>query len=204
MRTVLFDLDGTLVDSLPGLTVALNALLTELGRANLTLAEVRGYIGHGAPYLLAAAAEHTGGPFERDQLPRYRTLCTQIAAFQTEPFAGISDMLDRLPARVGLVTSKPEESTMALLRELGWLNRFEVIVGGDTLSVRKPDPAPLRHAMQAMGVESEQVIYVGDSDVDQIAAERAGVGFVGVGWGYGRFQAAPVHTVAELEAALNR
>lgn len=203
MDVVLFDLDGTLVDSVPGLTVALAALLRERGRVPVPDAAVRSYIGHGAAHLLARAAADTGGPFQAPALDRYVALCAELATERTQPYPGIPALLDALPARRGLVTNKPHDATVALLRHLGWTDGFEVVVSGDSLPTRKPAPGPLLYAMNAMGAQPADTVYVGDSEVDEEAAGRAGVAFVGVAWGYGT-PGRPVADVGGLGRRLAR
>lgn len=184
MRPVLFDLDGTLVDSLPGLTAATNRLLGELDRPALATEQVRSLLGHGARALLAGAARLTGGPFSSDPYPRYVELC--LDPLETLPFPGIEALLDRLAGRpLGVVTNKPEGPARALLDRLGWTDRFAVVVGADSLSTRKPDPAGLLHALSITGGTPEDAVYVGDSDVDVEVARRAGMPSIGVTWGYG-------------------
>lgn len=185
MTTVFFDLDGTLVDSVPGLVVALNALLAEEGRTPCSEADLRAWIGHGAPHLLARAAEARGGPFADDALPRFVAHAAALATVPTRPYDGIPELLDALPRPCGLVTNKPIAATRALLDHLGWADRFAVVLGGDSLPTRKPDPASLLAAADALGVAPAQAVFVGDSDVDEATAAAAGTRFVGVAWGYG-------------------
>ncbi|MCB9672172.1 MAG: HAD-IA family hydrolase [Alphaproteobacteria bacterium] len=192
MQLVLFDLDGTLVHSIPGLVQATNALLAEHGRRPLTAGEVQGLLGHGAPQLLDGAARLTGGPFAKDPYPRYVELC--LGPLDTPAFDGIPELLDALADRqLAVITNKPEGPAFAVLDRLGWRERFLAVVGGDTLPTRKPDPAGLLHVLDLAGCTRDQAVYIGDSDVDVAVARRAGIPSIGVGWGYGDVTGADLH-----------
>lgn len=176
LRAVLFDLDGTLVDSAPDIHAGVNALLAEEGAAALPFATVRGFIGGGVAVLMARVIAATGLP-----AGRHADLCARfIARYEHDPggltraYDGVDAALDALAhLPLGLCTNKPEGPTRALLAHLGWAGRFSVIVGGDTLAVRKPDPAPLALAIAQIG--GGPVLFVGDSEVDAETAQRAGV-----------------------------
>ncbi len=178
----LFDLDGTLLDTDADLAAAVNAARAALDLPALAVDAVRPHIGWGLGHLLrgtlpaalhgrlAAAREHFHAHYRAHLLDHSR------------PFADAEAVLATLgPARCGLVTNKPGAFVDALVDRLGW--RFGVVVAGDTLIARKPDPAPLRHAAAALGVEPTAATYVGDSEVDLEAAANAGMHFVAVAWG---------------------
>jgi phosphoglycolate phosphatase len=176
---VVFDLDGTLIDSLPDLASAANAVLTARGEPELPDSVVAGFVGMGegvfVDRLIAATALDLG---ERpailaDFLRHYKEM-----ASRTRLFDGVTDALANLRARgaaLGLCTNKPGGPLDAVLAHLGWEESFDVVVAGDTLPLRKPDPAPLHHAFAALGGPG---IYVGDSEVDAATAQAAGVPFV--------------------------
>jgi phosphoglycolate phosphatase len=187
-NVVAFDLDGTLADTALDLAASLNHALARLGRPEVPEEEVRHLIGHGARALLrrglAASGEateelvETGFPFFIDYYLDH--ICVG-----TRPYAGVEAALDALKAqgiRVAICTNKAELLTFALLDALGWRNRFDVVVGGDTLPVRKPEPAPLLEAIARAG--GGPAAFVGDSITDADTARAAGVPFIAVSFGF--------------------
>jgi phosphoglycolate phosphatase len=186
-KLVLFDLDGTLLDSAPDMLAAICALRGERGEPAMDLAELRPHVSKGARAMLAAGFP-TLDPGARDaMIPAF------LAAYQRElarhggPFAGVEDMLAALEgagSRWGIVTNKPEYLAAALMPLLGWETRCAVLVGGDTLPVRKPDPLPLVHAAELLGVAPRDCAYVGDDERDIVAARAAGMPSVVALWGY--------------------
>jgi len=185
---VAFDLDGTLADTAPDLAVALNHSLTALGRPAIPPASVRHLIGHGGRALLRRGLAASGESTEDLVEQGYPILLEHYAAHicdGTRPFPGIEKALDdieRAGARLAVCTNKPEALTVKLLAALGWRDRFAAMVGGDTLPVRKPDPAPLREAIARAG--GGRAALVGDSIVDAETARAAGVPFVAVSFGF--------------------
>ncbi len=193
-RAVLFDLDGTLIDSAVGIAEAVNNTLRDLGHATQPEATVRTWIGDGARLLLRRALEHAGAAprdaatFEADYalLMRYYG---QSLPRQAVPYPGAGEVLEGLRARrvhVALCTNKPARFIEPLLQALGWQDRFEAIVGGDTLAERKPDARPLLHIAEGFGLSAAQCLMVGDSRTDAEAAQAAGMPLAMVGFGYRR------------------
>ncbi len=180
MLPVVFDLDGTLIDSLPDVTKTVNLLMAEEGQPPLEMSVVNTFVGSGERVLMdrliAATAFH---PDDFDRLlPRF-IAHYKTAALDTKLFPGARAALDRLRAAgvpIGLCTNKPRAPLEPTLAAAGLENVFGVVVAGDDLPLRKPDPAPLFHCFQALGAETG--IYVGDSEVDAETAKRAGVPFV--------------------------
>lgn len=176
---VVFDLDGTLIDSLPGIAGAANALLSEWGHPALAPAQIGGFVGHGEQVFLdRLIAASPLDPAERDHLMNRFLALYADAAKVTRLFPGVEEMLDALSVggvTMGLCTNKPSGPLAPVLRETGLDRRFAVVVAGDTLSLRKPDPAPLRHAFDVIG--QGPGLYVGDSEVDAETARRAGIPF---------------------------
>lgn len=177
MVPLIFDLDGTLVDSAPDIHAGVAGLLEEEGIAPLPFATVRGFIGGGVPILITRMMRAVG---MAEDPSRHADLCARfIARYEhdpgglTRPYPGVEAALAALDRPLALCTNKPIGPTRALLAQLGWTDRFRVIVGGDTLPVRKPDPAPLHHAMALLG--GGPALFVGDSEVDAETAARAGV-----------------------------
>ncbi|CAA9543332.1 MAG: Phosphoglycolate phosphatase [uncultured Sphingosinicella sp.] len=184
--SVAFDLDGTLADTAPDIAHALNHALGTIGRLAIASQVVRTMIGDGARNLIRRALTATGGNDEAliDQLyPVYVDFYADHPCGGTKPFAGVEAAMDALAAngvRLAICTNKPERVSRALLEALGWTERFSAIVCGDTLSVRKPDPAPLFAAIR----EARSAAFVGDSLIDAETARAAAVPFVAVSFGY--------------------
>jgi phosphoglycolate phosphatase len=184
---VLFDLDGTLLDSAPDMLAAINLLRGEHGLPAMTLAALRPHVSRGARAMLAASFPQFD-PEARDLLiPGFLAAYEQALARHGAAFDGIEALLAALEAagsRWGIVTNKPEYLAALLLPLLGWDTRCAVLVGGDTLPVRKPDPLPLLHAARLLGVDPADCAYVGDDARDIVAARAAGMPSVVALWGY--------------------
>jgi phosphoglycolate phosphatase len=211
---VAFDLDGTLADTAPDLAAALNHTLAALGRPGVPADSVRNLIGHGARALLRRGLAATGDVSEALVERGYPLLLDFYGAHicdGTAAFDGLEEALDAL-AGVGVAlavcTNKPEALTLKLLAALGLRNRFDAVVGGDTLAVRKPDPVPLLAAIDRAG--GGRAVLVGDSIVDADTARAAGVTFVAVGFGFSDRPVealgadAIIHSYGELVPALRR
>ena len=191
-KLVMFDLDGTLIDSVPELADATDQMLQALGRAPAGIEKVRNWVGNGAPVLVRRALaddyEHQGITAEQEA----EALALFLEAYgnvenQTTLYPGAIECLSSLQAldiKIALVTNKPEEFLPYLLSETDMAGYFEWIVGGDTLPQRKPDPAGLLWVMQQAGIAAEQCLFVGDSKNDVQAAQAAQVACVGVTYGY--------------------
>ena len=191
IRTVLFDLDGTLLDTAPDLADALNAVLSENHRPPLPFEEIRGVVSHGAMALirLGFALEESHPDFQPLRL-RLLALYRANIARKTRPFPGMGELLEQLErrgCRWGVVTNKPGWLTEPLLRDLGLFERAACIVCGDTLQTRKPHPAPLLHACKQIGSSPEHCVYVGDAERDVEAGRKAGMRTLVALFGY--FQA---------------
>jgi len=185
---IAFDLDGTLADTAPDLAAALNQTLAHFDRPPIDTDMVRKMIGHGTRALLRKGLAATGGGSE-ELVERGYGLFLELYATDicsgTRPYEGVEPCLDDLRAagvRLALCTNKPEHLTRLLLHALGWQDRFDGLVGGDTLPVRKPDPAMLREAVRRAG--GGRAAFVGDSITDADTAHAAGIPFVAVGFGY--------------------
>ncbi len=186
-RAVLFDLDGTLLDSAPDMLATANAMLAERDRAPLALEQLRPVVSKGSRAMLSVAfpelAEAPRDALVPEFLQRYEGLIGQHARL-FDDVAAMLDTLDRAGTIWGIVTNKPEYLARLILPQLGWQQRCAVLVGGDTLAQRKPHPLPLLAAAQAIGITPTQCVYVGDDERDIIAARAAGMPSVAALWGY--------------------
>lgn len=199
MARIVFDLDGTLIDSAPDIRAVANDLLAEAGRAPVTLAETREFVGHGAAVFIARLRAARDLPDSAQAALLERFVARYDAAVDlTRPYPEVPGALAALRAsghRLGLCTNKPIRPCRAVLRHLELDGFFETVWGGDSLSVRKPDPAPLIAAFDALGAGPR--IYVGDSEVDAETAARADVPFLLFTEGYRK---APVETLPHRAA----
>jgi phosphoglycolate phosphatase len=184
---ILFDLDGTLLDTAPDMVGALNRLRVEEGREPLPFADVRASVSHGAMRLVRVGfPESSGDEFERLRR-RFLALYAAHLADGTFLFDGIAPVLEALEADAlpwGVVTNKPGWLTDPLLERLGLTSRACCVVSGDTLAERKPHPLPLLHAAQLTGVRPERCVYVGDAERDIVAGRAAGMQTVIAAYGY--------------------
>ena len=188
---VVFDLDGTLVDTAPDLHAHLNALLAELGRPGLALAEIRPLIGDGARALLQRGLAASGGlPAGADLEALFLEFVTRYTAQPVrfgavyEDVAAVLDALQAEGARLGVCTNKPQVPSERVLAALGLERYFPVVIGGDRLAVRKPDPGHLRAVLERLGARPARAVMVGDSATDLLTARAAGVACVLVSFGY--------------------
>ena len=186
-KAVLFDLDGPLVDTAPDMVGVLQALQRERDVEPLAYDLGRAHVSRGAMGLLRLAFPNqdvaANGALMREYLERYaERLCEKSALF-----AGLEPLLQRLEAASspwGVVTNKPAYLTEPLLEELALTGRAGCIVSGDTLKQRKPDPEPLLHACDLLGVGPADALYVGDADRDIEAGRRAGLMTIAAAYGY--------------------
>jgi phosphoglycolate phosphatase len=207
-RTALvFDLDGTLVDSAPDLHRSLNAVLAECGRAPVPLADIRAMVGDGAAKLVERGFADTGAACEPAALSRLveRFLVHYRAGrhAMTTAFPGVVATLDALKARgcrLGICTNKPYGPTLEILEVLGLTGVFDAVTGGDSLPVRKPDPGHLLGTLALLGAPAEAAVMIGDSANDVAVARAAGVPSVIVSYGYTRIPAADLGGDALIDA----
>ena len=184
---IVFDLDGTLVDSAPDIAAAANRMLAGVGHAPLSLAQMTSFIGHGIPNLVRRVIEACGlDPADHSAL-NAQLLADYGAqpATLTRPYPGVVAALEALRAAghpLGVCTNKDLGLTRQILDALDLARFFDVVIGGDTLAVKKPDPAPLHAAFAAL--PAAPLVYVGDSEVDAQTAARAEVSFALFTLGY--------------------
>ncbi|MRX50010.1 phosphoglycolate phosphatase [Paracoccus sp. S-4012] len=187
MSAVVFDLDGTLVDSAPDMHAAMNRVLEGRGHEPLELDQVRGFIGNGVPTLVRrvmAAVEADEGGFDGwhgDYMQWYAKLICD----KTQPYASVIEALDSLKAsgrRLGICTNKPQQLTEDLVAALGLADRFGAVIGGDTEFGHKPAPGPLTETVRRLG--GGPAVMVGDSMADAGAARAAGLPLILYTGGY--------------------
>lgn len=186
-RAVLFDLDGTLLDSAPDMLAAVNLMRAERGRAPMALADLRPHVSRGARAMAGAAFPDVDPAVREGWIPEFLDRYREVLGRFGAPFDGVEPALRAIEdagSRWGIVTNKPEALAVALMPLLGWDTRSAVLIGGDTLAARKPDPLPLRVAAERMGLAPSDCVYVGDDERDIAAARAAGMWSVAALWGY--------------------
>lgn len=210
VTAVIYDLDGTLVDSLGDLADSVNAMLASLGLPERDEREVRSFVGEGAERLvrrsLGAANEHR----LPEALKSWRAEYARRLLVRTRPYPGIPEVLEAPPEARAVLTNKPGAFAREILQGLGILPRFKAVVGGDE-APRKPDPAGLLRLCSDLGAAPARTLYVGDSTIDIATGAAAGVPVCAVGWGLREPQelrmANPAHfcsTPADLARLLAR
>lgn len=187
---VLFDLDGTLVDSASDIAAAVNRLLAELGHEQVDEATVRSWIGDGARQLITQALRHAGDLQDVDAvMPRFMRHYADCLLLDPRLYPGVEATLSALRAngvRMAVCTNKPAQFVPPLLEALGIATYFDAVLGAGDLPERKPHPLPLLHLAAGFGVDIGQCLMVGDSGADAGAANAAGAPLVLVGYGYRR------------------
>lgn len=187
IRAVLFDLDGTLLDTAPDMVATLHELQTEESCAPLPFVQARAYVSNGVRGLLRLAFGELP-EIERNRLQqRYLEIYAGRLAVATCLFAGMAEVLAMLDARAipwGVVTNKPSRLTEPLLTQIGLRQRCACVVSGDTISQRKPHPQPLLHALGLIPAPADAAIFVGDAQRDITAGRAAGMDTVAALYGY--------------------
>ena len=191
---LLFDLDGTLIDSVPDLAKALNATLKELGRPIYDEATIRTWIGNGAAMLVKRGL---AGKREIDREPEEAFFRRAMEIFLERYAAALNDATGLYPEvketlqkleeqgyRMAIVTNKPSQFVAPILKNLAIESHFDHIVGGEDLPRKKPDPLPLLHSCEVLGYKPEAAVMIGDSSNDILAARAAGIPSVAVAYGY--------------------
>lgn len=214
---VLFDLDGTLIDSAPGVAWSLNRALADDGRAPLSVDRVKDLVGKGAHYLVADALEDTGGMIDDAHRDRIKDAFLQIYSENpiqdTIVFPGVMEVLETLQGdnvAMALCTNKPKKTTLPVLDAFGLTPFFPVVLCGDEVENRKPHGRHLHDTIAMMGRAGAPAVMVGDSENDILAAHDAGIPSICVSFGYCHMpfdELKPtelIHTFDDFAAALER
>jgi len=187
LRAVLFDMDGTLLDTAPDMVNALNALRAEKHLAPMPYEVVRSAVSHGAARMVRTGFEDVGEPEFTQLQQRFLAIYSGALSVHSRLFPGMQAVLDDLDARglkYGIVTNKAAWLTEPLLQQMQLRSRFACVVSGDTLAERKPHPLPLLHAAALAGVPPGACVYVGDAQRDVEAAHAAGMPALVANYGY--------------------
>ena len=187
-QLVVFDLDGTLVDSASDIAESVNRTLEEWSLPRVEESVIRGWIGEGARRLLQQALEHSGSALEVDAVfPSLEVHYGDCLLLDPRVYDGVRETLDDLRGKgvsLAVCTNKPQRFIRPLLQALALDDYFECIVGGDTLPERKPSALPLRHVVDHFGLQPAQCLMVGDSETDVLTAQAAQVPMALVTYGY--------------------
>ncbi len=216
-KMILIDVDGTLVDSVPDLAYCVDEMMRRLGRPEHGEAKVRNWVGNGVERLVrrALVGQLDGEPSDEDfarAYPLFNELYAENTSRRSRLYPGVREGLDYMKSqgyRLGCVTNKASQFTIPLLKDLGVHDEFGIVVCGDTLAVKKPDPKPLLHAAAHFGVRPEDALMLGDSKSDVTAARAAGFQIVCMSYGYNHGEDirnyapdAVIDSMAELPALL--
>jgi 2-phosphoglycolate phosphatase len=188
LKALLLDLDGTLVDTAPDMVGTLNRLLRNHGQAAADQSAASQQVSNGARALIEFGFAR---PLEEshtlDLIAQFLSDYAEHIADQSELYAGMSDVLDLCAENNivwGVITNKPLELSRALLEGLGLLNSCSILLGGDSLPVKKPDPAPMLHSCMVLNLAPSECLYVGDHERDILAGKNAGMDTAAALWGY--------------------
>lgn len=207
--TFLFDLDGTLADSVADLATAVNLLRAELSLSPLDIPTVRGYVGDGATFLVRRSLPEN--LFSQQRLQRFLAHYAAHLLESTHVYPGIREFLDERKAagaKMAVVTNKPHHLAIQVLAGLALDDYFPVVIGGDSLAQKKPDPLPVRFALEQLGAAPDRAVLVGDHHTDLAAGRAAGIRTCFCAWGIGQdgglphdFRAASPHDLLTLFAS---
>ncbi len=191
-KLIMIDVDGTLVDSVPDLAYCVDETMKAIGKKPWGEAQVRHWVGNGVPKLversLTGELEGTPDQVEYDQAyPIFLELYSHNTSVRSCLYDGVKEGLDYMKAQgytLGCVTNKAEQFTLPILKDLGIFDYFGIVVSGDTLSKKKPDPLPLLHSAEFFGIEPQHSLMLGDSVSDVKASRAAGFEIICMSYGY--------------------
>lgn len=192
IKGIAFDLDGTLVDSIPDLTAATQAMLAELNLTSCSEAQVRTWVGNGASVLISRAVSWAKGydisQAELDEIfPLFMVHYGQFLDVFSRFYKWVPETLSQLKKsgfKLAVITNKPHCFAVPLLKSFGIFDEFDIVLGGDALAKKKPDPYPLEYVMTKWGLTPDEFLMVGDSKNDILAAKSAGCSSIGLTYGY--------------------
>ncbi|MEN2751672.1 phosphoglycolate phosphatase [Psychrobacter sp. FBL11] len=194
-QLLIFDFDGTLIDSVPDLADATNAMLTTLGKETYSLNTIRNWVGNGSRMLVERALvgkiEVLEGELTIEEADHAEQVFFEaynnISGSKTVAYPDVDSGLKKLKAAgytLALVTNKPIRFVPKILQTFGWQDLFSAVLGGDSLSLKKPDPAPLLHVCEALDATPDQAVMIGDSRNDILAGQNAKMDTLGLSYGY--------------------
>ena len=194
-QLLIFDFDGTLIDSVPDLADATNAMLTTLGKTPYPLNSIRNWVGNGSRMLVERALvgkiEVLEGELTKESVDYAEQVFfdayKNISGSKTVAYPDVDSGLRKLQAagyELALVTNKPIRFVPKILQSFGWQDIFSEVLGGDSLSSKKPDPAPLLHVCETLNVTPEQAVMIGDSRNDILAGQNANMDTLALSYGY--------------------
>lgn len=185
---LIFDLDGTLIDSVPDLATAVNTALAQHDLPQRSVAQIRSFVGNGA-YSLCQRSVPAGTSDDQVRAVHqsFLTAYTARTCVDSVAYDGVSDGLARLHAHgytLAIATNKPYQFVPSILQHFGWQDFFAKVLGGDSLPVKKPDPAPLLHICQSLGIDPNNAFMIGDSKNDILAGKNAQIDTLALSYGY--------------------
>jgi phosphoglycolate phosphatase len=187
VRLLVFDLDGTLVDSKLDLALSVNAMRAEMGLAPLPLELITSYIGHGATLLVRRAlGDYATAENAEKGLAFFLAYYRDHMLDNTAPYPGVAEALEKLGGyKMAVLTNKPVNFSREMLTRLGFASHFAYIYGGNSFAQKKPDPVGLHKLMEDLQISTRETLMVGDSDTDILTGRNAGVWTCGVTYGFG-------------------
>ncbi|MGE6244398.1 phosphoglycolate phosphatase [Psychrobacter proteolyticus] len=194
-QLLIFDFDGTLIDSVPDLADATNTMLTTLGKDTYPIETIRNWIGNGSRLLVERAlvgkVEVAEGELTVEEADHAEQIFFEayknLSGSKTVAYPDVDDGLKKLHAAgytLALVTNKPIRFVPKILQSFGWQDLFSEVMGGDSLPVKKPDPTPLLHVCETLNISVEQAVMIGDSRNDMLAGQNANMDTLGLSYGY--------------------
>lgn len=188
-KLLIFDLDGTLIDSANELAAAVNAMLTRLQLSCVDNNMIKSWVGNGSHNLATRALNHHGQDDATAISAAHEIFLEEYAkiASDTSEYTGVSDGLKALKVRgltLALCTNKPERFLPAILKQMAWTDLFDIVLGGDSLPTKKPDPAPLLHICQTLDIAIDDAAMIGDSKNDILAGQACGMTTLALRYGY--------------------